>query len=104
VALADQLVYRYMLWGKTMAVAFDIDDTTVGGTPNTSLQITLPVASTYAASGSFVYDDNAGGDRVGVFTLAAEATLLRLFKSDGSNWTASTNATRVRGQLLVEIA
>jgi hypothetical protein len=104
VALADQLVYRYMLVGKTAAIAFDIDDTTVGGTPNVSLQLTLPVASAYAASGSFVYDDNAGGDRVGVFTLAAEATLLRLFKSDGSNWTASTNATRVRGQLLVEIA
>ena len=100
---ADQVTYSYTKSGTVMTLAWTINGTTVGGTPNTALQIAIPGGFTASKTmhGTMNYHDN-GTPGVGHCSAAASATFLQCFKTDASNWTAATNATNVRGQITFE--
>src|SRR5262249_26037279 len=102
----DQLLFRYMLIGKTLFIKFRLDTTTVSATP-TNLRITLPGGFTVAQdgfAGGLVYNDNGAGWNGGghIYTTSGQ-TYVELYKSDLSNWATATDTTYVRGQVQVEI-
>lgn len=106
VEAADVTTYAYMLVGKSMTLSFIINSTTVTGTP-TSLRISIPGGFT-----AVKYMDNAGNkkDNGGIsgndMTIESSvgANYVTLLRDYGSTaWTASTNATSVRGQITFEI-
>lgn len=99
----DQTVFSYSKIGKRMLVFFQLETTSVGGTPNTDLLITIPGGFTCAVGAGvpFYYLDN-GTHGVGLCNVVAAATTIRLLKSGFSNWTAATNTTTVYGQIEFE--
>jgi hypothetical protein len=105
VAEGDVLTYAYTIIGKMMTVMFAIESTTVGGTPSTQLIIAIPAGKTatksaYNAIG--LISDNSVRT-TGVISIGAGDTTMLLNRTDNANWTASTNATTVRGQITFEI-
>jgi len=104
VEAGDYTTLAYVIIGKMMTLSFRINDTTVGGTPNTNLQILIPGSKT-ATKGmynAFHYLDN-GTNGIGKVWTTAGGTLITLQKPDSSNWAASTNATHAQGQIMFEI-
>ena len=89
-----------------MTVAFALATTTVGGTPNTKLQIKVPgnhsIASKMTAP-VYILDNSAV--KFG-FVQAASAvpTKLELLLPDLTNWAAATNTTLVEGLITFEVA
>lgn len=96
VQAADQTTFSYAIVGKTLMVAVVLASTTVGGTPSPSLRIALPTGFT-AATAMVVparITDN-GTVSTGYASITAGGLYITVQKIDGSNWTASTNATGV---------
>ena len=107
VAEGDVIINRYLMIGPdTMLWQFNIADTTVGGTPDPELRITLPngrtSAATPAAVAALQIDNAAQGMARAVVNAAA--TFMILFVADGTDWAASTALTNVAGQVIVELA
>jgi len=105
VEAGDVTVFAYTIVGKTMTVAFQINDSTVGGTLSNTLQIKIPAAKTatkimYGAMGRLV--DNSVVTP-GFCFVAAAGTNIGITRQDIGNYTASTNATHVYGQITFEI-
>lgn len=77
-------------------------NTTVGGVPNTELQIVQPIVlgapsstvATHAQGWTFWYSDNGVGGIGRAFINAGES-VVRLTKADGTAWTASVNNTSI---------
>lgn len=90
----DVLLDRYVRVGPMTYYSFYVYASTVGGTPDTTLKITLPDSGGYETYGLFWYSDNG---TVNIGLMRSNGTALELSKLDGSNWTASTNNTAVRG-------
>ena len=103
-ASGDQTTFAYNLRGKTMTVAWYLVTTTVGGTPNTALQIAIPASKTANRTvlTPFYYSDN-GTPGVGFAQVSASGTVIQLFKPDVSNWSAATNATYAYGEITFEV-
>lgn len=104
VAEADQVTLAYTLLGRTLLVAFNLVDTTVGGTPNTQLRIALPggLQADGARAGLCAIVDN-GTAGVGKWAIADGGTALVVTRADGANWAASANATRVEGHAMLTV-
>ncbi len=102
---ADVTTYAYTLVGKTMIVSFDIDSTTVGGTPGVALQIGVPGGFVAAKTMFVVYRARDNGvDSVGMAQTTAGGAVVYLYKdAPGNNWSASTDNTRVAGSMTFEI-
>lgn len=101
---ADQVTYSYVQNGKKLFTTVNISSSSVGGTPSTTLQITLPLG--FVCSRSFLVPSIA----VDNGTLAhsyvnptAGGTILRVFLFSGGNWTAATNTTNVLATCEFEI-
>ncbi len=110
VASGDVTLMRYHLSGKKLTVAFSINTTTVGGTPNTTLQIASGQLGSFTAVSSQVtapimaLDNGALIAGVpAVFTAAASGTLSLVVNLSTPAWTASTDATYVRGEITFEV-
>lgn len=109
VASGDVNYFAYKLSddGNTMDISIDITTSDVGGTPNTGLQRAIPESrtanSTTAAIGVMLYSDNGGATTAGLITVGKGGSVIIFNKIDGSNWTAATGTTRVRGQLTFEL-
>jgi hypothetical protein len=103
-ASGDQTTFAYRQDGKTLFLAFDLNTTTVGGTPDLDLQIAIPGGFTAARQmgGSFDAVDN-GVNRLGRWIVQAAGTLILLRRADAANWTASTDNTALTGTILFEI-
>lgn len=99
----DQITFAYRRWEKTIGIMFVLTTTSVGGTPNTDLRITLPLGLTAAAraQGWLYYLDN-GTHGSGLATVVAAGTQILLAKSGFGNWTASANLTSVYGYIELE--
>lgn len=102
VAAGDVGTFAYIESGKEMTVAFAIQTSTVGGTPATYLQITIPNSKT---ASKVIYNscrviDN-GTASIGM--CRANGTLIQIFKADAANWSAATDATEVFGEITFEI-
>lgn len=97
----DQVTFRYQIINKKMTVWFSLESTSVGGTPNTDLQITIPASKVcpVQVNGTFSYVDNGGSITIGQTQINTGQTVIRLIKAAAANWTASTNATSVWGQI-----
>lgn len=103
VGASDQRGLSYRKIGKTMRVAFDIIETTVGGTPDASLQIAIPGGFTAAKAMTKVCYALDNGTRVmATVSVTASGTLLVLRRYDAANWSAATNATYVYGSIMFE--
>lgn len=105
VAEGDVIVHQYLVIGKVMHFLFDVNTTTVGGTPSTFLRIAMPGGFTLAAfpRTPIVVDDNT---TLGTgMAEPASATLIGLAVNVGAsaNWQASTNLTRVWGNLAIAL-
>jgi hypothetical protein len=101
----DQLTYGYTLIDKTMTVAFVLATTTVGGTPNTLLQLAIPggyVAAKDTWNGLGLVID-AGVGVAGGCGVAPGGTVIQMRRYDGANWTAGVDTTYVYGEISFEI-
>ena len=95
--------YKYRLVGKTMTVAFSIGNTTIGGTPDTSLQIKVPASKTGATtneSNPCVVTDGNGTQYTGYALVSGTDILVR--KWPIANWAAGVSG-QVLGQITFEI-
>ena len=104
VASGDQLTYKYTLVGKTMTLAFWLTNTTVGGTPDITLQIAVPggfTASGFTANGCSIV--NNGTAEAGGWCFA-NGTVVGVRRFNDAAWTASTDLTTVRGEISFEVA
>jgi hypothetical protein len=95
--------YSYTLVGRTMVFSFSVSGT-VGGTPNTLLQIAIPdgyVASQAMASPMTI--TNGGATSISQASVAASGAVLRIAANPAgsANWTAGTAS--VQGQLMLQV-
>lgn len=107
VASGDVATYAYKVIGKIMIVTFSIIDSTVGGTPDTLLQIAIPASKTAAKicyGALFVKDNGTTGMGTCYVQSGAGNDKIYCQKSDGTNWSAATNTTAVAGTIIFEIA
>lgn len=104
VTSGDVLTNRKMRAGNTLWWTFALASTTVGGVVSTELQIALPdsLRSRKFTVTTIAVDDN-GTTGVGRAAISEGASVLRLSKADGSNWTLSTNATEIFGQIAIDV-
>ncbi len=103
VAAGDVALNRYLVIGKICFWRLVIVTATVGGTPSTQIQVTLPGGLTAAngAQGAYYYSDN-NTPGIGFFQVGAGTC--NFLKLDSGNWTASTDLTYIRAELFFEIA
>ncbi len=103
----DVLTYAYLLIGKTMHISFTISTTTVAGTPNAELRLIIPAGKTAAKvmTNPISIIDNGGAPTAGICVANTGITHLKMYRdfTGTANWTASTNATQVQGQIFIEI-
>lgn len=100
----DQITLAYTQMGQRVELAFTIRTSSVGGTLNTTLRITLPaglVAARAVTVPCRVNDNGTLGP--GWASVTAGGTVLSIVKEDESNWAAATNTTGVEGILTFEI-
>lgn len=103
-ASADQVNFWYQTHNKLMTVGFKLDTTSVGGTPNTELRITIPNGASCALD---TYQKVAWANDNGTVReayMVATGTIIAIRRQDAGNWTASTNATYVYGSITFPIS
>lgn len=103
VIAAGVTTYSYTLVGRTMTFSFSITGT-VGGTPNTLLQIAIPdgyVASQAMAAPVSII--NGGTTSISQATAASGATIIQVGANPAasSNWSAGS--VTVQGQLHLQV-
>jgi hypothetical protein len=99
----------FYLKGRTLLFDFDLATTTVGGTPSTDLQITLPNGYTSSSTGSVKVTraacvrviDNNGTPAAGQAYI--NSTVVAVRQMGGASWSASTNLTYVQGQISMQL-
>lgn len=102
----DVIANRYVVRGNTVTYIFRLNTTTVGGTPSTTLQITLPNSWTTTAANRPICAcvlavDNGGGGEMGYANIGA--TTVGILLLDSMAWTAAANTTGVFGSVTFEI-
>lgn len=95
----DQVRLAYVQRGNVITLFYTIETSTVGGTPDPVLAITIPFTvdgDAWAVNG-FTLDNNVA--KTGVVRAVNNAATLRFYIDNtlGSNWAASTNQTSLRG-------
>ena len=103
----DVTTMRYHLRGTSLTVQFNLVTTTVGGTPDTTLQIGNGQWGGFSIIGAlvvpYIYNDNLGGNTAGFLQTSGTATLFELHKITG-NWSASTNQTYLFGSITFPVS
>lgn len=104
VASGDQVLDKYMVIGRSIQWHFRYVSTTVGGTLNSTLlrlypnSYTAPTAYshfTYSTDNGTVAQVHIGGN--------STSTTMSFVKADGTNWSASTDNTAIRGQVTIPL-
>lgn len=100
----DVTARQYKQRGRTVYANLDIRTSSVGGTPSTQLTIACPRSwsATKTSHGVGIMSDNGGTLASTWMFASAGITFFKDFTA-GTNWTASTNATRVSGAIQFEI-
>ncbi len=100
----DVGTYTYTIIGKMMTVMFYIVSSSVGGTLDTALRITVPAGKTIAKTAfNMMGMFNNNVEEVGRIRAEATRQYVELFRVPVSNWSAATNTTYVFGQISFEI-
>jgi hypothetical protein len=104
VAAGDVLSFAYRVRGKELTLNFYIQTTTVGGTPDVSLQLVLPGGFSAAKrTDNVIRVDNNGTPSAGhAVILEATSTFLCRLIND-ANWAAATDATGLRAVFTLEV-
>ena len=104
VAAGDVGTYAYTILNKTMTVSFNINTSTVGGTPSTDLMIAIPATKT-ATKGmrNPVQLLDNGTRTTGVAYVDASGTVIVIQRTDAANFTAATDNTYILGQITFQI-
>jgi hypothetical protein len=94
VAAGDISWYRSRLSGNTQTVSYYIGSSTVGGTPNSALQVKVPGGFTAAAGFAVGDSSDNGGTSVAAY-VQTNGTNIQHFKSmaGAGNWAAATDTT-----------
>ena len=102
----DVTTNAYIQIGKTITYTFYLVNTSVGGTPNSALQIAIPNSQAAAKTmgGVCRISDNGGAFTAGFIVVPSGGGVIQIQKIDGSNWNASTNTTIVMGQITFEVS
>jgi len=108
VAVGDVSTYAYSLNGRILTVSFALLATTVGGTPDTTLQLKIPAGyvSKKIMFGTFTYSDNSSTVfAVGTTRVDAGGTVIGLYRTPYLNatWSASADLTNVLGTVSFEV-
>jgi len=101
---ADVKTYAYIIIGKIMHISFCIENTTVAGTPHVELRIAIPAGKTANKQNTvpiYIMDNEVRS--FGIAFISPAGGQIICYKADISNWAASTNLTRVNGQITFEI-
>lgn len=97
----------FQIIGKSMTVAFHLETTSVGGTPDRFLYIKIPASKVpaFRAYNTFLYYDSVAwtAGQLSVANLGAGLNYLRLEHIDNGNWPTTTNGTYVLGQITFPI-
>lgn len=106
VGSGDVTTFAYKRIGKTITVAFQLAATTVGGSLNNTLLITIPGGLSAARTmlTAARYTDNGGTAAMGCVFATGGSSQLSIQKADGSNWSAATDATYVQGIITFEVS
>lgn len=101
----DLTAFKYRQSGKIVWVSVLVETSSVGGTPDQQLLITLPnsFVSTVATGNLPAFVRDNGTNEVGPLSVAASGTTLRFFRSGAANWSASANNTSVGTNLMLEV-
>ncbi len=106
VDLADQVTFAYRQLGSTMTVAIVISNSSITGTPSTTLEITIPngkvATKTMVQALAYAVDGATGVVPARIYTTAS-GTTLSIDKTSGAVWTTSTNATFIQGTISFEV-
>lgn len=103
-AAGDRLEGRYKLNGTTLSYQWVIVTSTVGGTPNTTLQIGnaawggFTVSANTQITGVHSYNDNGGTEAIGRAFVLSGGTVIGIQKLGLGNWTAATDTTTTQGK------
>lgn len=103
VQAGDVTTYAYALVGKMETVAFTIITSTVGGTPNNELMIKVPSGTAAKQVFNAVAISDNGSLIMGFAYVNSGGSQINVRRSDGANWSASTDNTIVRGQITFPI-
>jgi len=95
VASGDVVTNTYIKIGRTLIWSVHLDTTTVGGTPNSSLRLTIPGGFTAAGAQSVKCSVTIDNNVVSQAHATTSGTLVEIIRDDFANWTASTNLTYV---------
>ena len=101
VEAGDVSAQDFSLNNNTVVAMFDLRNTTVGGVVS-ALNIAIPYTALKSTSAYCVLLDN--GTRVsGTMEITAGTAVVIVKRADNANFAASTNATTVTGQILLQI-
>jgi hypothetical protein len=103
-ASGDVTTLAYEKTGKKVTVSFTLDTTSVGGTPSNILQIAIPggfTATKLMVNQVFINDN--GTVTGGWCRVSAGGTVIQIIKYGSGNFTASTNATAIYGQIRFQV-
>lgn len=105
VGSGDQTTYRYTLIGKTMILAFCIQNTTLNATP-TAMILKIPGGFTPAATliDPFSYSDNGTFGTGQAIVSVAGGGFVYFYTATTGPWQNAANTTEVRGQIAFEVA
>lgn len=89
---ADLVGATYVQRGTQLLMNVIINSSTVGGTPNNELRMALPGGFTGAGTATLIFFQRDNGTaRTGLAQMLNSGTYVQLFKSDFTNYAASTN-------------
>ncbi len=104
VTKSDCLTLSYRKSGHEVLFQFWLQLTTVSGTPSTELRFVLPFGWTALKACSTPMYALDNGTRVSIYAWIAKGSkFLNFTRQDAANWSASTNATFILGQIAIEI-
>ena len=105
VGAGDQGTFQYTQRGKLLRVALQVVSSTVGGTPNTHLQVAIPGGFTAGGTcrvGCSLLDNSIAD--IGVAGVTSSTTVIYVMLRAGGNWAASTDGTHVYFSFEFEVA
>jgi hypothetical protein len=114
VSSSDVIDFAHKLHGRTLLVSFVVRDISIGGVPNTAVQISnrawggYTVASNAGAtvlySNPCMIRDNTGvAIEIGTVAIQTGQTVISITRCPVANWTASANNSAFYGQLAFEV-
>lgn len=103
-ASGDQIVFKYVLHGRTLTVLFDLNNTTVTATP-ADLNIAIPGGHASASNAFFIAGGavNNGGTREVFFAVPAASSII-CRRAAATTWSTATDTTNVAATVSFEVS